>query len=227
MLRWFSKRYKTKDQQEVDNINLTAQKEIAREAAKIITPANQEVTEIKSKTEIKAKKKSDDILHEVTVKEAKADRTIHSPVESAILKPTELMNDEFLTPQVPEELSNREEIKPVHFNPNEQPVYIGDVELAIGAPVDLRMIAQLYDSLQVIPQLRILRTSGSVKQGATITITLEKPMPLISILSSRLPDVQAVPVSPAKEGKLGEASGIQSGKKKGIKTIELILGKKG
>ncbi len=108
---------------------------------------------------------------------------------------------------------------------NSQTIYTGDLDLVLDAPVDLYLVSQLYDSLQTIPQLRILHTSGSFKHGARITITLEKPMPLLSMLSLKIPELKAAPVTEEKEGKRNGKINYQLGGEKAVKTIKIAFKK--
>jgi len=71
-----------------------------------------------------------------------------------------------------------------------QALFAGTVELEVPAPVNLKMVLALYDGLQSISELRVLHTRGTVTRGTFITIVLEKPVPLVQILASKLPSVR-------------------------------------
>ncbi|GAI91953.1 unnamed protein product, partial [marine sediment metagenome] len=188
------------------------------EAVRIIAQAHQEAEEIKNKAEIEAQKKSEDILSKVSKKkeaqaeegeqpvqfreeitEEKIEKITQLRKESTVSELAELIKEELPTQHLAKEMAHSEEPEPAQLRQKDQTVYNGEVELDIDAPVDLNMLSKLYDSLQTISQLRILRTSGSVKQGTTITIVLEKPMPLIDILSSNIPRIQVTQVPPGEE----------------------------
>ncbi len=102
-------------------------------------------------------------------------------------------------------------------------LYTGEVELIIGTPVELKAVSRLYDHLQKIPELRILYTRGSWDRGTTISVVLEKPMPLINILSET-PDVEVTAKLPEKDSvATGRTTPLLRGGDKIVKRIELIL----
>lgn len=84
-------------------------------------------------------------------------------------------------------------------NEDKPTLYAGEVELATSAPLDLKMASILYNSLQTIPELRITIIRGTISRGAIITIALDKPVPLIEILSSKLPELDIIPESPGDD----------------------------
>jgi hypothetical protein len=55
------------------------------------------------------------------------------------------------------------------------------------------MVANLYNYLQTTPEIKFVRTTGSWNKGSTITVVLDKPIPLISELASRLPEADVLP----------------------------------
>lgn len=75
--------------------------------------------------------------------------------------------------------------------------YEGELDLASVAPTDAGQVLKLYRYLQVIPQLKILRTVGSWSKGTTITVLLEKPIPLANMLRE-LPWIEGVAENGAK-----------------------------
>ncbi len=101
--------------------------------------------------------------------------------------------------------------------------FSGELELDIAVPVDLNVLSKLYDYLQSVRELRVVHTRGSWDRGTTITVVIEKPIPLISMIL-KIPDVTITPelltlVSPADD-----TSGTPvKGKKKGINRIRLYM----
>ena len=156
--------------------------------------------------------------------EEKIEQPIQVQEEVAVASSAEAPTEEPLEQRSPEERQEREETEPAPLKQDSQTVYAGEVELAIDVPVDLKMVSKLYDSLQTIPELRILHTSGSAKRGTTITVSLEKPIPLISIISSKIPGFRATPELPEREGAVkGKPGSVLEKKKKGARRIKVAL----
>jgi len=53
-------------------------------------------------------------------------------------------------------------------------------------------MAKLFTYLQTTPEVKLVHSSGSLERGTTITVALDKPVPVISALSSRLPEVEPI-----------------------------------
>ncbi len=66
---------------------------------------------------------------------------------------------------------------------NDQSLYVGEIELHVTAPVDMKMVSKLYNTLQTTSQIKIIQTRGSREKGTVITLMLEKPTPLIALVS--------------------------------------------
>ena len=137
--------------------------------------------------------------------------------------------EETLGQRPPEERPGKEEklsigeIESAQLKLDSQALYTGEIELDIPVPVELKMVSKLYNYLQTIPELKILRTRGSWDRGTTITVVLDKPMPLISLIS-KIPDVEVTPELLQKDGLVkGRSSSLLRGDKRGVKGIKLIL----
>lgn len=103
-----------------------------------------------------------------------------------------------------------------------QAIYTGEVELAIAAPVDLKMVSKLYECLLAIPELMIRNTRGSLTQGTVITVVLAQPIPLIEMISSKLSGVEMTPELPPVGGLEKEKSSPKEvGGKAAVKRIKL------
>ena len=115
-----------------------------------------------------------------------------------------------------------EETEPNLLKQTSQSTYTGEVELALDVPVDLKIVSRLYNGLQTIPELRILSTRGSVKRGIVITVTLDRPLPLISVILSKIPGLKAIPESSEEDKLIGEKlSSLSTGRRKGVKRVKL------
>jgi len=119
----------------------------------------------------------------------------------------------------------QEEIHSTRLEPaDSQTLYTGEVELAIAIPVELKMISKLYNYLQTIPDIKILRTTGSWDRGTIITVVADKPIPLINIISE-IPDMEVTPYLPQKDSlrKGAARRSLREAEEKGVKRIELTL----
>ncbi len=120
--------------------------------------------------------------------------------------------------QLVEVASSPEQPRAVLSKQDTQSLYTGEVELTITKPVDPKMVARLYNYLQTTPEIKFVRTSGSWERGTTIIVALDKPIALISVLSSKIPEADVVPERPERDGFI-------SGKK-GVRSINLALRKR-
>jgi len=90
-------------------------------------------------------------------------------------------------------------------------------------PVELKMVSKLYNYLQTIPDIKILRTTGSWDRGTTITVVADKPIPLISIIS-KIPGAEAISEVPQQDSSVKRVSSsrLRAGGKE-VKRIKLTL----
>ncbi|MEE8419086.1 MAG: hypothetical protein V3S02_03130, partial [Dehalococcoidales bacterium] len=100
-------------------------------------------------------------------------------------------------------------------------IFGGEVELAISVPVDPVAVSKLYNQLQSTPDMKILYTRGSWDRGTTITVSLEKPLPLIGIIFG----ISGIKVTPAHQDK---GNAIKSGSllgasRQGVTRIDLSI----
>jgi len=223
-------------EQVVASIEMKAQAEAEEEAARIIAQANQEAEEIKRSAETVVEKGVEDILSaanrkaestEAEVESAALSRAgeeieveeIEEPVlpqgEVTVSEPVTEAEEELLEHRLPEKKPGKRETKPDSLKQDSHPLYTGQVELTVAKPVDLKMVSKLYNYLQVTPEIKLARTSGSWDRGTTITVTLDKPIPLISVLSSKIPEAKITPERP-------EMDGFVKGKR-GVRRIKLAL----
>ena len=219
LLSSFLRRAVTGAEQIADSIKTKAQTEAKEEAGRIIGQARQEAEEIKMKAERATRKEAivPESVEATTLQEEVAEEEAEQPVqlqeEATVSEPVEAAT---LQEEVAEEeRPDRERTEPVPLGHGSQTLYTGEVELAISVPVDLKMVSKLYNYLQTTPEIKIVRTIGSWDQGTTITVVLDKPIPLISVISSKIPEVKATPERPEKDG-------FVKGKK-GVRRIKLAL----
>lgn len=93
--------------------------------------------------------------------------------------------------------------------PDTQTQYGGEVELAVVKPAEPKMVTKLYNFLQGTPDIKIISTSGSWDRGTSISVMLDKPMPLATLLASKLPEYKVTPeiVEKADKGKSAATKG--------------------
>jgi len=163
------------------------------------------------------------------LKEEAVEEKVEEPTklqeEATVSEPVEETTEELLEQPPLEEIPGREETGSTQLKPGDnQTLYVGEVELAIGIPVELKMVSKFYNYLQTIPDIKILRTTGSWDKGTTITVVADKPTPLISEISE-VPDVKVIPeLSQNDSSEKGTSSSRLRGGGKGITTrIKLTL----
>jgi len=158
------------------------------------------------------------------VSEEETEQPTQLQEEATVSEPAEETTEELLEQHPPEEIPSREETDSTQLKPGDsQPLYTGEVELAIAIPVELKMVSKLYNYLQTIPDMKILRTAGSWDRGTTITVVADKPIPLISEIL-KIPDVEVIPELPQKDNSVKKASSslLRAGGKD-AKRIKLTL----
>jgi len=190
----------------------------------------EEVTEekveepVQLREEVTEEKVEEPVQLQEEVTEEKVEEPVQLREEVTISEPVGATVEGLLEQRLPEERPEREETEPGLLEQDSQDLYTGEVELAIDVPVDLKMVSKLYNSLQTIPEVRILRTRGSANRGSTITVALGKPIPLISVISSKLPGVAITPEPPEKDSFVkGKPSSLLGKGKKGVRRIKLAL----
>jgi len=132
--------------------------------------------------------------------------------------------DEFVGQRLLEEKQGRVEHEPAPVKLGNQSPYVGEVELVIPTSVELKLVAKFYNYLQTMPELKILHTSGSWDQGTTITVVLERPVPLIRLIS-KVPGVEVTPEQLEKDDVATGKSSLllRGGEKKVRGRIKLVL----
>ncbi len=143
--------------------------------------------------------------------------------ESVASEPTEPAAEEIAEQPVTEEKTEDEEPSHAAIELDKDAMYAEDIEIAIAVPVDPVAVSKLYNSLQTTPEIKILYTRGSWDRGTVITVTLEKPLPLLDIISN-IPGMEVTPIeTPEKDTIKGAPSALLGGDKKETKRIDLKL----
>jgi len=194
----------------------TATKEAKAEAEKIISQAKLEAKELKKAAEAgvteEARAEAEKIISqakleaeelkkaaEATAKKAAIEEKIETPAE-----PEAAAEEKVEPPAEPEAAAGeKKKQEPAESPPSEkgttqvktsgdQKLYTGEIELIIASPVDPKVMAKLFTYLQTTPEVKLVHSTGSLERGTTITVALDKPVPIISALSSRLPEVEPI-----------------------------------
>ena len=108
-------------------------------------------------------------------------------------QPLDMGAEEILKQQFEEE---RREAETAQTTPSEQhgkTIYDGEVQLILDAPVNMKMASDLFDVLQTIRELKFLYAIGSPSRGITFDIKIEKPIPFIDMIVSKVPGAVATP----------------------------------
>ena len=145
----------------------------------------------------------------------KAGETVQIREEAIVTEPAEAKVEEILEPQLPEEKLGGEETEPVSIKQDGHSLYTGEVEIDVARPVEPKVVSKLYNYLQTTPEIKFVRTSGSWDRGTTITVVLDKPVSLISVLSAKIPEAIVTPERP-------EMGGFVKGRR-GLRRIRLAL----
>ena len=212
-------------EQIVTSIKMRAQAEAEEEAARIIAQAKQEAEAItgSSGTTVEeevegilpaADKAAEEKVEEPTQLQEEAtgeqkEEPAQPPEEAAVSEPVEATEEETLEQRSPKERRGKEETEPSLPKPDSHSLYTGEVELAVAKPVDPNIVSKLYNYLQTTPEIKFARTSGSWDRGTTITVVLDKPIPLISVISSKIPEAEVAPERPEKDGFVKERRGVR------------------
>ncbi len=155
--------------------------------------------------------------------EEKVEEPVQLQEEAIVAEPVGEATEELLEQHLPEERPSREEGEPASLEMDSQAPYVGEVDVEIATPVDPKMVYKLYDHLQTIPELKILHTRGSWDRGTVIAVVLDKPMPLVSLLSE-MAGIEVTVEVPQKDSLVeGISSSLLGARRKGAKRIKLTL----
>ena len=93
---------------------------------------------------------------------------------------------------------------------NDEPL---DVEIVLGLSVDRDISAKLYKYLVNTPEIKLVHTLGNSDRGTIITVVLDKPIPLVEMFSSKIPEAQVTGEPPSANGKKRKARRINIARK--------------
>lgn len=215
----------------VDDIKTRAEVEAGEESARIIAQAEQEAREVKERSVTGAGKEAEDILpvvNEVVAEAAKESSLPEETIpqaeesdqpqemtgegeveESGAPEPSQATMEELVMSQLSEERPDRREDESDRPIQESSSLYTGEVELTIDKPVDPKIIAGLYNYLQTTPEIKFVRTTGSWDRGTTITVALDKPIPLISVISDKVPEAKVTPERLERDGYVRGRRGVR------------------
>ncbi|MFC2056279.1 hypothetical protein ACFLTO_01770 [Chloroflexota bacterium] len=143
--------------------------------------------------------------------------------EEAITEPAEAIAEELPELNPPEETPGKEEPVSAPIKLDRQALYNGEVELTITVPINPVAMSRLYNHLQTTPEIKILYTSGSWDRGTTIAVTLDKPLPLIDVIS-KIPGIDVTLGSSQTNNLAKGTSGTLRGtERKEVTRIDLTL----
>jgi len=181
-------------------------------------------TEAEVEPDIASKEKIEEPVQlQEDVPEEKVEEPTQLQEEVTVSESAEETTEELLGQHLPEKRPGRRQADSAQLKQDSQALYAGEVELAVAIPVDLKVMSKLYNHLQTMPELKILHTRGSWDRGTTITVVLDKPLPLIDIIS-KIPGTEATPEVSQKDDLVkGTSSSLLRGSKKGVKRIKLTL----
>jgi len=216
----------------VDDIKTRAEAEAGEEAARIMAQAEQEAREIKERSVTDAGKEAADILPVVNEAVAEAVKEPGLPAEtipqaeesdqpqetsredeveeSGAPGPSQATMDKLMTSQLSGERPDRGEAESDRPIQDSHSLYTGEVELTVEKPVDPKIIAGLYNYLQTTPEIKFVRTTGSWDRGTTITVALDKPISLISVISDKVPEAKVTPERMERDGFIRGRRGVRS-----------------
>jgi len=165
-------------------------------------------------------------LQEEEVTEEKIEQPAQFQEEEVVVsaEPAKATTEEAVEQHPLDEIPDEEETPSTQLKPREsQTLYVGEIELAIAIPVELRAVSKFYNYLQTIPDVKILRTTGSWDRGTTITVVADKPVPLISTISE-IPGVEVISELSQQDSSVkGTLSSRRREGGKGVKKIKLTL----
>lgn len=90
-----------------------------------------------------------------------------------------------------------------------QSPYAGEVDINVEVPIEPTLVAKLYNFLQTTPEVKFVRTVGSWNRGSTITVMLDKPIPLLAALVTKLPGASISPERPEAKDYVGDRRGVR------------------
>jgi hypothetical protein len=95
--------------------------------------------------------------------------------------------------------------------------------MSVEVPVNLVAVSKLYNYLQSTPDLKVLYTKGSWDKATTIMISMDKPMPIIDMIS-KIPGIKVTARTSHSDSEIkGAQASLLGTKKDEITRISLVL----
>jgi hypothetical protein len=245
VVRSLVERALTDAEQLVESIKIKAQREAEEEITRITEQAGQSNAEISSlsgvaeqsqsqvetvpapaeeveeRVEMEAEEQAEMEAEPATTEYIEEHAVLEA--ESTTAETAEPATDELAEVPSAEEEAEDKEPSPAAIELDREAMYSEDIELAIAVPVDLVAVSKLYNNLQTNPEIKILYTRGSWDRGTVITVTLEKPLPLMDIISN-IPGIEVTPIeTPEKDSTKATPSALLGGERGEIKRIDLRM----
>jgi tRNA/tmRNA/rRNA uracil-C5-methylase (TrmA/RlmC/RlmD family) len=209
-------------EQIVDTVKMKVVAEAEQEAVKIIAEAKEKAEKVRGvKTPVQEETTEDVIAVTEEVAEEQKETPVRAEEEAVAVKDEELtpLQEEAVAPvaekEVPEKAGKQErkleerEPRRILTEEESKSSYHGEVELTIEVPVEPTIVSGLYNYLQTTPEIKFIRTTGSWNKGSTITIVLDKPIPLVSALTAKLPEAYILPQESEKGGHAKDRGGVR------------------
>lgn len=140
------------------------------------------------------------------------------------VKPEKLKDIPVEFPEHPDAKNNSDnEPFPASIVIDKQTMYSENVELAVNIPIEPAALSRFYNNLEMTPEIKVLYTSGSWERGTIITVSLEKPIPLLEIITNiQGLDVSVLEPQQRDNSKRSTVNLLGNNKKK-ITRIDLFL----
>lgn len=187
-------------EQIIDSVKMRARAEAEEEANRIIDQAKQKAGATRGGLETETKKEIEEDVPSETVKtsvEKRDEAPGEASEDSAQALVAELSETVVATAQ--EETPDQKEATAGRRGQDKQSAYSGHVDIVMLAPINTNVVTKLYNYIHTTPEIKLISTSGSWNKGTTLTVNVDKPIPLMSVLSSLLPDLEIKTALPDKD----------------------------
>ena len=207
--------------------------ETKEEEDRILTPDNREAEELRKGADTAVGDQLEEVEETVpTAEEQTIEKQMEVEEETAVITPDEppQLEEEDVTEGTPEAAPTEkdrpaeaevaearetpvetkdpeiQEGEPAMFRRDTESLYTGEVEVELGSSVDSDILTKLYIYLVNTPEIKLVHTVGSSNKGITMTLVLDKPIPLVEVLSSKIPEAEVTAKRPGANGKKREVS---------------------
>jgi len=184
-----------------ENIISVAEKVAEEQIEQIEEPAQ-------AQEEVVAGKEAEPVQLQEEVTEEAVEETVPQEKEPAVVEPVAEEGEPEKAAKKEEE-AEKAEPEMVATKEESQSPYTGEVELIVEVPVEPTVVSKLYDYLQTTSEIKFVRTVGSWNKGSTITIVLDKSIPLISVLAAKLPEANVAPERTERSGHAKDRRGVR------------------